>query len=36
MFISNTELNILKSNIQQMEVRGEAMYTIFLYNERLI
>lgn len=30
MFISNTGLNILKSNIQQMEVYGEAMYFVFL------
>lgn len=35
MFTSNTELNILKSNIQQMGVYGEALYSIFLY-ERLI
>lgn len=28
MFISNTGLNILKSNIQQMEVYGEAMSSL--------
>lgn len=36
MFILNTGLNILKSNIQQTEVYGEAMYSVFHYNERLI
>lgn len=33
MFISNTGLNILKSNIQQSEVYEEAMYSVLLYRE---
>lgn len=34
MFISNTDLNILKSNIQQMEAHGEAVLCLSYFKMR--